>query len=65
MKTETAIRYLQKRLAAMNEGKRFSWTLNDRAAVSHLLIEFEKDESLLSDVIKQVIEQFEASRSAE
>ena len=42
MKTQDAIEYLQKRLHLLNEGKKFLWTLNDRAAVSSLCIDSTK-----------------------
>jgi len=34
------IKYLQGRLVALSTGKRLTWTLDDRAAVSALLNEF-------------------------
>ena len=38
------IGHLQERLGALNEGKRLTWSLDDRAAVSRLLIEIQRME---------------------
>lgn len=45
MNTEQAIRLLQERLNLLNEGRILTWSLDDRAAVSHLMIRVQDSEN--------------------